>query len=50
MTYSLGLRIVVGRVPLLGPLGVVRDLPGRLAELLAGRLRHCEGCCRGEFG
>jgi len=42
-TYSLGLGLIVGRVPLLSLLGVVRDLPGRLAKLLAGRGRHCEG-------
>lgn len=44
-TYSLGLGIIVGGIPLLGLLGRVRDLPGRLPErLLCARLRHREGC------
>lgn len=39
-THRLGLSLVIGRVPLLGLLGVVRHLPSRLAELLAGGSRH----------
>ena len=43
-THRLGLGRVFSRIPFLGLLGRVRDLPGRLSELLlgGGGLRHRE--------
>lgn len=42
-THRLGLGGILSRVPFLGLLGGVRDLPGGLSELLlGGRLRHRE--------
>ncbi len=46
-THRLGLGRILNRVPFLGLLGVVRDLPGRLPELLlCSWLRHRESGCR----
>lgn len=40
-THLLGLGLIRGRVPFLDLLGRMRDLPGRLSELLlCARLRH----------
>jgi hypothetical protein len=40
-THLLGLGLIRSRVPFLGLLGRMGDLPGRLSELLLGaRLRH----------
>ena len=45
-THLLGLGLVGGRIPLLGLLGGMGNLPGRLSELLLGaRLRHGDAVC-----